>query len=102
MLRTAATIAEEYLPLVSATKGIVFLSTPHSGSEIASVAGRIGLLLRPTVGVVELEAHAPIARFEALVSKQYPTIVYRKSRPLREPDDPFCSGCQRDKRRSVH
>ncbi len=44
------------------TRGIVFLSTPHSGANIASWLKYIGTLLRTTVSVEELEAHHPRLR----------------------------------------
>ena len=44
------------------TKGIVFLSTPHSGSDISGWLKHIGTLLRLTVTVDELQAHDPRLR----------------------------------------
>jgi hypothetical protein len=43
--------------IIEQTKGIVFLSTPHSGSDMASWIKHIGGILRTTVSVDELEAH---------------------------------------------
>ncbi|WP_063748442.1 esterase/lipase family protein [Fischerella sp. PCC 9605] len=43
--------------IVEQTKGIVFLSTPHSGSDLANWINYIGGILRTTVSVDELEAH---------------------------------------------
>jgi hypothetical protein len=40
----------------------VFLSTPHSGSDIASWTKYVGKLLRTTVSVEELEEHHPRLR----------------------------------------
>ena len=44
------------------TKGVVFLSTPHSGSDIANWVKHLGLVLRNTVSVQELEANDPRLR----------------------------------------
>jgi hypothetical protein len=44
------------------TRGIVFLSTPHSGSDIASWLKYIGTLLRLNTSVKELQAHDPRLR----------------------------------------
>lgn len=44
------------------TRGIVFLSTPHSGSDIAGWVKHLGLVLRSTVSVDELQAHDPRLR----------------------------------------
>jgi predicted alpha/beta hydrolase family esterase len=43
--------------IVEQTKGIVFLSTPHSGSDMATWINHIGGILRTTVSVDELRAH---------------------------------------------
>jgi hypothetical protein len=51
--------------LVSATKGIVFLATPHSGANIANWVKYLGeklLLLRINVVVEDLQAHDPELR----------------------------------------
>lgn len=39
------------------TRGIVFLATPHSGSDLANYLKYLGTLLRTTVTVEELKAH---------------------------------------------
>jgi predicted alpha/beta hydrolase family esterase len=44
------------------TKGIVFLSTPHSGSDISSWLKYLNGILRLTVSATELEAHDPRLR----------------------------------------
>ena len=41
------------------TKGIVFLSTPHSGADLASWTKYIGSIVGRTVSLEELEAHHP-------------------------------------------
>jgi hypothetical protein len=43
--------------IVQQTQGIVFLSTPHSGSDISSWMKYLGTVLRLTVSVEELHAH---------------------------------------------
>jgi hypothetical protein len=48
--------------VADATRGIVFLSTPHSGSDIAGWVKHLGLVLRSTVSVDELRAHDPRLR----------------------------------------
>ena len=48
--------------IVNQTKGIVFLSTPHSGADIASWISHIGKLLGTTVSVDELKANDPRLR----------------------------------------
>jgi len=48
-----------YKSLTGRTKLVVFLSTPHSGADMASWIAYIGKLLRTTVSVEELEAHHP-------------------------------------------
>ena len=60
MLRHARDLKEsKWKAILKQTKGIVFLSTPHSGSNIASWVNYISKLLRSTVAVQELEAHNP-------------------------------------------
>jgi hypothetical protein len=48
--------------IVDQTALIVFLSTPHSGADIASWMQYLGKLLRTTVSIEELEAHHPQLR----------------------------------------
>jgi hypothetical protein len=58
MLRHAVDFGEpRWRTIVEQTKGIVFLSTPHSGSDLANWIKHIGSILRTTVSVDELEAH---------------------------------------------
>lgn len=47
----------EWKAIAKQTKGTVFLSTPHSGSDIASWLRYIGGIIQTTVSVQELEAH---------------------------------------------
>lgn len=48
--------------LLEQVKGIVFLSTPHTGSHLANLVKNIGVLARTTVSVNELKAHEPQLR----------------------------------------
>jgi hypothetical protein len=48
--------------IVDQTRLVVFLSTPHSGANMASWIQYIGTLLHTTVSVEELEAHHPRLR----------------------------------------
>jgi CHAT domain-containing protein/predicted enzyme related to lactoylglutathione lyase len=47
----------EWKRIVEQTKGIVFLSTPHSGSNMANWVKYIGVILQASVSVDELEVH---------------------------------------------
>ncbi len=63
MLRHAGDFGDPAWEAIRAqTRGIIFLSTPHSGANIASWLKYIGTLLRTTVSVEELEAHHPRLR----------------------------------------
>ncbi len=74
--------------IATRTKAIVFLSTPHSGADLASWIKYIGGLLRTTVGVEELEAHHPRLRELNLwyrshvVDFDLATVVYCEKRPI--------------------
>ncbi|AMV36225.1 esterase/lipase family protein [Planctomyces sp. SH-PL62] len=48
--------------VVDQTRGIVFVSTPHSGSDIAGWVKHLSLVLRNTVAVDDLRAHDPRLR----------------------------------------
>lgn len=68
MLRTAQTYQNTYQnkdyiqALIENTKGIVFLATPHTGSQLANTVAILRRLLRTTVNVDELKAHNPWLR----------------------------------------
>jgi triacylglycerol esterase/lipase EstA (alpha/beta hydrolase family) len=47
----------QWKAIVEQTKGIVFLSTPHSGSNMANWINYIGGILQTSVSIDELEAH---------------------------------------------
>lgn len=48
--------------ILDRTRGIVFLSTPHHGSDLASYMSYLKHLLRNTVTIKELKAHEPHLR----------------------------------------
>jgi pimeloyl-ACP methyl ester carboxylesterase len=52
----------DYKRIADQTKAIVFLSTPHSGADMATWMQHIGSLLRTTVSMEELEPHHPRLR----------------------------------------
>jgi hypothetical protein len=58
MLRNADSLAPEFRSFSAATRGVVFLATPHTGSDLASLARYLGLVLRSTIATRELEARA--------------------------------------------
>ncbi|MCP5420163.1 MAG: hypothetical protein H6969_06695 [Gammaproteobacteria bacterium] len=74
--------------IATQTKAIVFLSTPHSGADLASWIKYIGGLLRTTVTVEELEAHHPRLRELNLWHRNYvadsniKTVVYFAPQPV--------------------
>jgi len=59
MLRAAS---DQKLEICQNVIGIAFLSTPHSGSLVASLIGLFKLLAQPSESLRELEAHAPALR----------------------------------------
>ena len=86
MLRNARDYGK-WNAIASQTKGIVFLSTPHSGSDMASWIKHIGGILRTTVSVEELEAHHSRLRELNLLYRndeqfsQIPMLIYCETRP---------------------
>jgi protein SERAC1 len=60
MLRTAQNFHKQ--AMIEQTKGIVFLSTPHTGSHLAKLIENVGVLAQSTLNVAELKAHAPELR----------------------------------------
>jgi len=74
--------------IATQTKAIVFLSTPHSGADLASWIKYISGLLRTTVSVEELEAHHPRLRElntwyrGQVASLGIKTVVYCEKRPV--------------------
>jgi len=62
VLREASSTSTEYRGIVKSIKGLVFLATPHTGSDVASLATYLQTLLRLTEAAEELEAHAPALR----------------------------------------
>jgi Putative serine esterase (DUF676) len=73
--------------IVQHTQLLVFLSTPHSGANLASWIKYIGTLLRTTVSVEELEMHHPRLRElndwyrDQVESLGIKTFVYYETRP---------------------
>lgn len=86
MLRSARDFGK-WQAIASGTRGIVFLSTPHSGSDLASWINYIGTILQTTVSVDELEAHDPNLRNLNLLYRnddqfsEIPMLVYCETRP---------------------
>ncbi|WP_293106165.1 alpha/beta fold hydrolase [Moorena sp. SIOASIH] len=86
MLRSARDFGK-WQAIASRTKGIVFLSTPHSGSDVANWINYIGTILRTTVSVEELEAHHSRLRELNLLYRndhqfsEIPMLVYCETRP---------------------
>lgn len=62
LLREASSTSTEYRGIVTSIKGLVFLATPHTGSDLASLATYLQTLLRITPAAEELAAHAPALR----------------------------------------
>ena len=88
MLRSARDFGK-WSAISSQTKGIVFLSTPHSGSDMASWIKHIGGILQTTVSVEELEAHhSRLRELNDLYRhneqfSQIPMLVYYETRPTK-------------------
>lgn len=60
MLRLASEFGNDsWQGIVEQTQFIVFLSTPHSGSDMANWISHLGTLLRANVSIKELQAHNP-------------------------------------------
>ncbi len=65
LLRQASDFSDDpkWGAIVDQTKGIVFLSTPHTGSGIATFVEKLpAVLLRPSVSIDGLKAHDPALR----------------------------------------
>lgn len=88
MLRNARDFGK-WSAIASQTRGIVFLSTPHSGSDMASWIKHIGGILQTTVSVEELEVHHSRLRELNLLYRnddqfsQIPMLVYCETRPTK-------------------
>lgn len=62
-LRHAAGLGQpKWEDVLKNTKGLVFLSTPHSGSDIATWISYVSLLLKPNISVSEMRSHEPALR----------------------------------------
>ncbi len=53
---------KEYKQMMKAVKGVVFLSTPHTGSNIATIVNRLGTLLRTTEVIEDLQDNGAMLR----------------------------------------
>lgn len=89
MLRNAGDFGNPaWKAIATQTKALVFLSTPHSGANLASWIQYIGGLLRTTVSVEELEAQHPRLRELNLWYRNHvadfdlATVVYCEKRPV--------------------
>ncbi len=88
MLRSARDFGK-WSAIASQTRGIVFLSTPHSGADMASWIKHIGGILQITVSVEELEAHHSRLRELNFLYRnddqfsQIPMLVYCEMRPTK-------------------
>jgi len=56
MLRNADSLAREFKPICDATRCVVFIATPHTGSDMASLGRYLGFFLRLTPAAKELQA----------------------------------------------
>ncbi|AVH71412.1 AAA-like domain-containing protein [Nostoc sp. 'Lobaria pulmonaria (5183) cyanobiont'] len=85
MLRNAQTFQKK--AVIQQTKGIVFLSTPHTGSHLANLVDKIGILARTSVSVNELKSHIPQLRQlnewyrQNVDSLEITTKVYYETKP---------------------
>jgi protein SERAC1 len=86
MLNTAQTCKKQNI--IEQTKGIVFLSTPHTGSHLANLISNISTIARTTISVDELKAHAPQLRElndwyrESATDFKIATKVYFETEPM--------------------
>lgn len=62
VLRLSWTIAREYRHICENTRGVIFLATPHYGSDLASFADYLRFFLRSTAALEDLKAHDPQLR----------------------------------------
>ena len=87
MLQKAQTFRKN--SVIEQTKGIVFLSTPHTGSHLANLVDKIGTLARSTVSVDELKIHIPQLRElnewyrQNVESMEIDTKVYYETKPVK-------------------
>ena len=63
LLRHAKEMAiEDWTAIGESTCGIVFIATPHSGSDLSGYMSMVSTFARPTAAVADLEAHHPRLR----------------------------------------
>ncbi|TXI49219.1 MAG: hypothetical protein E6Q50_08490 [Lysobacter sp.] len=48
--------------IANQTRRVIFLATPHQGARLADLLGALGVVLRTTVAVEDLQAHSPHLR----------------------------------------
>lgn len=60
MLNTAQVYKKQNI--IEHIKGIIFLSTPHTGSHLANLINNVSIFARTTVSVEELSSHTPQLR----------------------------------------
>ena len=61
-LRHADSYAVEFANIVKNTQGIIFLGTPHTGLDVATLVNYLGVFMRTSIAVNELKAQAPALR----------------------------------------
>lgn len=57
IVHARTTGGSRFLPLVNLVRGVVFIATPHQGSELANVAAATAVLTRANEQVSDLKAH---------------------------------------------
>lgn len=63
LLRSARELGvSDWTPIAQSIRGIVFIATPHSGSDLSNYMQYLSVLTRPTVATNDLEAHHPRLR----------------------------------------
>jgi hypothetical protein len=62
MLRHARDVTATYSYIAKSAKGIIYFSTPHTGSSLADFAQKFELVFRNSIAVKELSAHHPRLR----------------------------------------
>jgi predicted alpha/beta hydrolase family esterase len=63
MLLSIDAFASEYAHILTSTRGVVFLATPHTGADPATWAQYLKWVVRPSTATTDSEAHSPHLRF---------------------------------------